>query len=228
MEQKNLTIYGDSIMKGVVLDGERYKIGTKIESFAEKMFSSVSNRSRFGSTIEKGVDLLEKDLARHALAQGVVVLEFGGNDCDFDWRAIAAQPELDREPNTAIDRFAVLYRRAIALVRQAGSTPVLANLPPISAEKYLNWICRSGLSRENILHWLGDENAIYRYQERYSHLIESLARQEQTGLVDLRSVFLNNRSINGLLCDDGIHPNKNGQKLIMSAFESYFQQPCCV
>ena len=226
MKTENLTIYGDSIMKGVVLEGQRYKIGTKIEVFADKLFSSVTNRSRFGSTIEKGICQLETDLARHTLAEGVVLLEFGGNDCDFDWSAIAAQPDVDREPNTTIDRFAALYRRAIALVREAGSIPVLANLPPISSEKYLRWICRGGLSRDNILHWLGDENAIYRYQERYSHLIDSVAREEQTGLVDLRGAFLKNRSITSLLCDDGIHPNQNGQRLIVSAFETYFNKPC--
>ena len=140
MNRLNLTIYGDSIMKGVVLEAGRYKLGSKIESFAEKLFQAVYNRARFGSTIEKGVSMLEKDLARRSVPEGVVLLEFGGNDCDFDWTAISQQPELDREPNTAIDRFSALYHRAIRLVREAGNIPVLANLPPISSEKYLRWI----------------------------------------------------------------------------------------
>lgn len=223
MNRLNLTIYGDSIMKGVVLEAGRYKLGSKIESFAEKLFQAVYNRARFGSTIEKGVSMLEKDLARRSVPEGVVLLEFGGNDCDFDWTAISQQPELDREPNTAIDRFSALYHRAIRLVREAGNIPVLANLPPISSEKYLRWICRTGLSRENILRWLGDENAIYRYQERYSHVIEEIAEQEHAGIVDLRGAFLSDRKLESYLCDDGIHPNSQGQKIIMETFENYFE-----
>ncbi len=223
MSTENLTIYGDSIMKGVVLEKGRYKIGEKIESFASRLFPRVFNRSRFGSTIEKGVEQLERDLERENIPQGVVLLEFGGNDCDFDWQAISDDPELDAMPKTAISRFKALYCRAIELVRRAGSTPVLANLPPISAEKYLAWICRDGLSRENILHWLGDENAIYRYQEMYCRTIEEIAGEENADLVDLRGAFLSDRKLDAYLCEDGIHPNANGQKVIMRAFREYFE-----
>ena len=223
MSTENLTIYGDSIMKGVVLESGRYKIGAKIESFASRMFSRVFNRSRFGSTIDKGVEQLEKDLEKENIPRGVVLLEFGGNDCDFDWQAISDDPDKDRLPKTALSRFKALYRRAIELVRRAGATPVLANLPPISAEKYLAWICRDGLSRENILHWLGDENAIYRYQEMYCRTVEEIAEEENADLVDLRGAFLSDRKLDGYLCEDGIHPNANGQKLIMRAFQEYFE-----
>ncbi|MBQ1503838.1 MAG: SGNH/GDSL hydrolase family protein [Oscillospiraceae bacterium] len=224
MNTQNLTIYGDSIMKGVVLESGRYKIGAKMESFAEKIFPRVFNRSRFGSTIEKGVAMLERDIAKENVPQGVVLLEFGGNDCDFDWKAISEDPEQDRPPKTALTRFKALYRRAIGLVRGAGSVPVVANLPPISAEKYLSWICRDGLSRENILHWLGDENAIYRYQEMYCRTIEEIAQEENVEYVDLRGAFLSDRRLDSYLCDDGIHPNANGQKVIMRAFQEYFEK----
>ncbi len=220
---QSLTIYGDSIMKGVVLESGRYKLGAKIESFASRIFPRVFNRSRFGSTIEKGVEQLERDLEKENIPLGVVLLEFGGNDCDFDWQAISENPELDRPPKTSLSRFKALYHRAIELVRKAGSTPVLANLPPISAEKYLAWICRDGLSRENILHWLGDENAIYRYQEMYCRTIEEIAEEENAALVDLRGAFLTDRKLDGYLCEDGIHPNTNGQKVIMRAFRTYFE-----
>ena len=224
MNNEKLTIYGDSIMKGVVLESGRYKIGEKIESFAERIFTSVTNRSKFGSTIEKGVETLEADLDRNVLTNGVVLLEFGGNDCDFDWKEISANPQLDRDPNTAIDKFISLYKHAISLVRKKNLTPVVANLPPISSEKYLNFICRSGLSKENILFWLGDENAIYRYQERYSRAIEEIAESENIPLVDLRGAFLSDRKIEEYLCEDGIHPSLKGQKLIIDTFRRFFSR----
>lgn len=85
------------------------------------------------------------------------------------------------------------------------------------------WICRDGLSRENILHWLGDENAIYRYQEMYCRTIEEIAGEENADLVDLRGAFLSDRKLDAYLCEDGIHPNANGQNVIMRAFREYFE-----
>ena len=99
-------------------------------------------------------------------------------------------------------------------LRAHGVRPVLSTLPPISSERYLNWITRDGLSKENILLWLGDENAIYRYQENYSRAIERLAGELGCMLVDLRSAFLEQRVLLPYLCEDGIHPNDAGQHLI--------------
>ena len=63
----------------------------------------------------------------------------------------------------------------------------------------------------------GDANAIYRYQEKYSLAVERLARETDCPLVDLRSAFLEKRSLLPYLCEDGIHPNDAGQKLIHDA-----------
>lgn len=222
---ENIMIFGDSIMKGVVLSesDRRYRIssGLGIDALAQDFGLNIANHSRFGCTLEKGLGVLQRTVERTPDC-GAVIMEYGGNDCDFDWAQVAAAPEAEHFPNTPIERFTELYAGAINYLRSRGIVPVLTTLPPLCSERYLSWICRSGLSRESILSWLGDINAIYRYQERYSHAIEQLAERFDTALIDLRGFFLAERRMEDFYCADGIHPNENGQQLIQRAFSDFF------
>lgn len=222
----HIMIFGDSIMKGVVLSESdaRYKVSNilGIDALAKRFGLNIDNRSRFGCTLEKGFGVLQRTIDREPDC-GAVILEYGGNDCDFDWELVAAAPEAEHQPHTPIERFTELYAGAIEFLNGKGIVPVLTTLPPLCSERYLNWICRNGLSRENILSWLGDANAIYRYQERYSRAVEQLSERFQTPLIDLRSAFLAERQMEKLFCSDGIHPNEKGQQLIQDTFAKFFE-----
>ena len=85
----------------------------------------------------------------------------------------------------------------------------------------MNFICRDGLKKENILHWLGDVDAIYRWQQMYSEMVSQLAQGEGLRSIDLRAVFLRDKhSPEELLCMDGIHPSRLGQQLIFETFST--------
>ena len=214
-----VTVYGDSILKGVLLEGGKYTVSHEWEEkLAERFGLQVTNRCRFGSTLPKAMARIEKDSESDGGGE-YALLEFGGNDCDYDWAAIADAPEGEHACKTPPQRFLDCYRRAIRLLRGSGRNPVLSTLPPINAELYLGFLCRNGLSRENIVRWLGDVQRIYRWQENYSQMAEQLAREEDTPLIDLRRPFLqDSRSPAALLCADGIHPSRAGQELIYDAF----------
>lgn len=220
-QQSRLAIFGDSILKGVQLQQEtkRYCVEDRLElaALAEQFGFALENCSRFGYTVERGDKLVTRQLEK-GLCADAVLIEYGGNDADFRWDEIAAHPEEEHLPNTPLPKFLETLGAIVDRVRQSGMRPVLATLPPISASRYLDWITRDGLSRENILRWLGDEGAIYRYQERYSNGIKTLAQQKQVDLVDLRDEFLAQRHLHPFLCEDGIHPNSAGQQLIRNVF----------
>ncbi len=220
----NVTIYGDSILKGVLLENGKYVVDHGWQTrLAERFGLHLTNRSRFGSTIRKAMDRIEKDSATPATEPEMALLEFGGNDCDFDWAAVAAEPDGEHVCKNPPASFLDCYRRAIRLLRTSGRTPVLMTLPPINSELYLSFLCRDGLSRENIVHWLGDVERIYRWQENYSQMVEQLAREEHTPLIDLRRPFLQDaRSPAALLCADGIHPSRLGQELMYDALCAAF------
>ena len=215
-----ITVYGDSILKGVLFENGKYVVEHGWEArLAERFSLTVNNRSRFGSTIGKAMARIRRDSESEPGEKEYALLEFGGNDCDFDWAAVAAAPEEAHSCKTPPERFLDCYREAIRLLRGSGRKPVLSTLPPINARLYLDFLCRKGLSRENILRWLGDVERIYRWQEGYSQLVTQIAREENVPLVDLRRPFLlDARAPSQLLCADGIHPSRLGQDLIYGAF----------
>ena len=219
---KTVSVYGDSLLKGVSLVGNRYTVCTqKMAAFAEAHGIELLNRSYFGATVEKGLWRLNRDIADKTPLGEYTVLEFGGNDCDFDWAGVAADPEGEHGCKVPPERFSLLLQSAVEAVRAAGGRPLLTTLPPIDPKRYLDWICRNGLNKERILLWLGDLNAIYRWQELYATLVRSLSESCQAPLVDLREAFLSRRRMDGLLCADGIHPTDAGYEVILSAFERF-------
>ncbi len=217
--QKNhiVSIFGDSIMKGVrmLTDTGRYAATDDIdlESIAKRHNWIIDNRSRFGYTILKGEKLLERHLEKNP-SPSAVLLEYGGNDADFNWAEVAERPLEEHVPKTPLPVFIETLSRMIDSLRERMIRPVLSTLPPISADRYLDWITRNGLSKNNILKWLGDANAIYRYQENYSRAIGDLAREKKCYLIDMRGAFLEKRKLLPYLCEDGIHPSELGQRLI--------------
>ena len=216
-----IMIFGDSILKGVVLDQEqKYRVGSglELEQLGAEHGLRIENHSRFGCTCGKGMAMLERLLARGDRPEAVV-LGYGGNDADFDWAEVAAAPEAEHLPHTPLAQFTALYQQAIARLRALDIRPVLITLPPVCAERYFRWITRDGLSAEAILRWLGDVEAIYRFQERYSRALEALARENGCLSLDLRGALLQNRALEPYYCADGIHPNEAGQGVLRRALE---------
>jgi acyl-CoA thioesterase-1 len=221
---KTIGIWGDSLLQGVILDEAQNKYSILPENCAaavsRKTGLKVSNNSRFGCTAPKGLRALSHALESDA-EFSVAIIEFGGNDCDFDWARVAAAPEEEHLPRTPLDAFVKCYSDMITALKGKGIEPVLVTLPPLDAERYFNWITKGGLSRENILRWLGDVQHIYRWHERYSNAVQALARRFACRLVDVRDAFLSKRDYNKYLCADGIHPNRAGHALMESVFCEY-------
>lgn len=225
---KKIKIFGDSIMKGVLLDPtdfHYYTIANHGITWIEKEFNlEINNKAMFGCTVTKGMKLLERSKQK-GFDCDIVLLEFGGNDCDFAWDKVAMSPEDEHFPNTPLDVFEDSYYKIISDLRQLKIHPLMMTIPPIDAERYLNWISQHGVDRERLLKWLGgDPQAIARYQELYSHTLSRIAANTHTQIVDIRSAFLSRRDFSSLLCLDGIHPNEKGHELITSVFADYAQK----
>ena len=213
----SICILGDSVAKGVVLNSDAGRYALLKDSFANRIASEknivVKNLSRFGSTVSKGLEMLDRH--RSELKNyDHVVLEFGGNDCDYKWPEIAADPAAEHQPNTAPSLFMEQYAEMIREVRNAGSRPVLLSLPPIDAPRYFAWFSRK-ISKEGLLAWLhNDVEHIYRWHEMYNLEVARLAGQMNVPLVDITSPFLKRRDYRSMICSDGIHPNAQGHELI--------------
>jgi Lysophospholipase L1 and related esterases len=216
-------MFGDSVSKGVVLDAVRNRYTFLKEGFVSAFSSAtgvaVDNFSKFGCTVGKGLGIVLKHsdtLSKY----DYVVLEFGGNDCNFDWAEIAAAPEAEHLPATPLDTFITTYKTIIKDIRENGGRPVILSLPPIDSQKFFNWVSR-GLNADNILKWLGDVDRIFRWQRSYNDAVLQIAEETKTPLIDIRSGFLSAPDFRELICEDGMHPSPEGHKLIFKTVKCY-------
>jgi len=105
--EKTILLMGDSLSKGIVLDEDQNRYTVLPDNFFSLLSQSVNarmiNASRFGSTVVQGQRWLEIKMEKYD--PDIVVIEFGGNDCDFRWDDIADDPAKDHIPNTPLDVF---------------------------------------------------------------------------------------------------------------------------
>ncbi|HBL85015.1 MAG: hypothetical protein A2Y17_02220 [Clostridiales bacterium GWF2_38_85] len=211
---KRLELYGDSILKGVTYSDElqKHKLCRPKYDELNKRGIEVNNNSHMGATINQGYTLLEETLTT-CDKDTLVLLEFGGNDCNYNWADVSANPDGEFQPLTPENIFIEKYRAAISYVRKTGASIAVVSLVPLDASKFMNWITRN-LNFNNILHWLGDVNMLARWQEHYNVMVNQIAFENNCPIIDIRSEFLKNREYQMLLCSDGIHPTQRGYDII--------------
>ena len=220
MEKVNIAALGDSLTRGVVLNSEnRYSVlkGSFIDIISEKLNLSIKNYAKFGCTIGFGHNVIDRH-SSDISATDVTFLEFGGNDCDFDWRGIADNPTSEHTPKTILDSFKAQFLSLIERVRTLGSKPIILSLPPIDSNAYFSFISRfmNEEQRANIIRWLGgDIDIITRWHETYNKALFEISESTGTPIIDITSPFENyNGDMMALMCSDGIHPNAQGHELI--------------
>ena len=150
-------------------------------------------------------------------------MEFGGNDCDFTWKEISESPKQNHKPNITITEFVEIYTNLINEIKNMKKIPVLLSLPPIDSKKYFNKISK-GLNAENILEWMnGDKQFITNWHERYNIEVFKLAINNDIPIIDRTSKFLEEKNYTKYLCEDGIHPNEKGHKVIAEAIKEHIE-----
>jgi acyl-CoA thioesterase-1 len=218
---RKIGIWGDSVLKGVIFDEVKGVYELLAENCAAQISRILStpilNKARFGCTIDNGFSHLERSI-RNGLDCDLVLLEFGGNDCDFDWPAVSADPQLPHLPHTELGHFRQMLHEMITLLRQNQIEPLLMSLPPIVGERYFDFLVSKGLDRANLLHFLGDPHQIYRFHESYSLAVTQVAAMNRCLYAPVRETFLATRNSPDLICADGIHPNERGHLLMQQVF----------
>ena len=220
---QGLSIWGDSIAKGVVYDEARgrYMISREncVMRLNRELGIPVENHAVMGCTSEQGLKRMEE---KQLTPGNLAIIEFGGNDCDLDWTAASEQPDVRQTGKVSLEKFAENLVAMVRRVRESGMIPVLVTPPPLVAQRYFEWVSKN-LDPKRILNYLGDVEHIYRWQERYAVVIGRIARSENTKLLDVRDIFLAQDDFNDLMCVDGIHPNEKGHALLYENFSALLQ-----
>lgn len=214
MAYASLHLWGDSLGKGVVFDEERKRYCITPErcvvGLEKALGVPVVNHSRMGATACEGfLDFAQSEPEDGAL----IVIEYGGNDCDMPWADIAENPDADYQARVPLLKFTDALRQFVGAVRAKGLTPMLVTPPPLEAQRYFTWVTR-GICGERVLRFLGDVQHIYRWQERYANAVRDVAAHTKTVLFDMRDAFLVQRHYPSLMCLDGIHLTAEGQRMV--------------
>ena len=232
MKRKGIA-FGDSIIKGVVLDkndngGVHYSAlqDNFTEQCSRRLGFEIANYGRFGSTVTVGEKILDRHLEQICRSD-YTLLEYGGNDCDYNWKEIGLNPYGKHTPNTDLRTFSLVYKSLIDKVRNLGSRPVLFSLIPLVSDRYFAHVTREmdREGRQNVLEWLGgDTEGINNWHEIYNLQIFKLGIALDVPVIDITTVFLSKRSFGNYMCGDGIHPNEYGHRLIADTVCEHFDR----
>ena len=222
-----IVAYGDSITKGIIYDDKRSKYATLKENFTSiienKIKGPVYNAGKFGNTIMRGARKMYNDVIKKS--PDMVLVEFGGNDCDYNWDDIAKNPNMEYKPNTDIIIFRETLLTMIDTLKINHILPVLMTLPPLDPLRYFKWIAKEdSFAEKNILQWLGTKDKLFTWHNSYSKMITEVANETGTVLIDVRSEFLKYSDYSQFLCSDGIHPNTEGQSLIATVVLNFIKE----
>lgn len=224
-----LIALGDSIVKGVLLNQEfngttHYALADNniVDLVAQQLHLESTNLGKMGCTIDVGERILDRHIAEFKEG-GYVILSYGGNDCDYNWRAIAQDPSAEHHTKTPISLFEKTYARIIAKVREAGLIPLVMSLPAMDAERYYKFFTSvfSEEEKRNVSAWLKDGyDAIWAAHELYNDAVKRVALAADVQLLDVSMVF---GDAGKCLCIDGTHPNTLGQSKIAAAITRAMQ-----
>lgn len=220
MNMTKVAALGDSVTKGVILtESNKYSLAehSYMDIVSRELDLQISNYGRFGSTVDMGDTMIRRHSDVIASSE-YTFIEYGGNDCDFDWMKIADSPSEDYAPKTGLVDFKERFIALIGKVRGLGSKPVILSLPPILSTPYFSFFSRSMSQeqKENVITWLGGStDIISRWHESYNRALFMIAKETQTPIIDITTPFDTFRGdISSLYCADGIHPNAQGHKMI--------------
>lgn len=225
---KNVITFGDSIMFGIVVnpDNMRYvkpKEYSLHEIGMQKGFS-LTNLSKMGRDSKDGLKVVKEYIESHGAPEYAVV-EYGGNDCTYNWSELSINPAKENgRPRVELLDYVDNLKQITTLLQENGSKVYYMNLPPIDSERHLDWIVKDGLNKNNILSFLGSADTIKRVHSEYNAEMEKLAKTLNVQILDVREKFNSVECLSDYISIDGVHPSRIGLKLIQEEISEFLDK----
>lgn len=204
--------FGDSITRGVTLQGTRLRIvkGT-FPKLLQQHFENIEiiNKGVFN---DNSFSLLER-FNKHIVSENpnIVFIEIGGNDCVFDWQAVADSPLDEHTATVPLDTFIENVTQICRNIQNIHVQPVLLALPPLDAARYYTYL--TTLFGNDISHWICRTGGISEWHGRYNEALVKLSDTLHVPMIDTRTPFFAH-PMDTVISNDGIHPTAKGYALI--------------
>ena len=214
-----LVVFGDSILKGVITIPESKNLfdvtpNDSLTLAQKKLGFELDNRSIYGNISSKGLLKMQKFFDKGETAD-FCIIEFGSNDCDYDWNIFAPGAELPPadqiQPKVPFDQYISNISQMVKLCRDHKVTPLIMNLIPYVCDDWFKTIVK-GHDEAAILKFLGGTpETLGKNQERYNKALTDFAKENKvkildyweiaTTIVDFKKKYMG---------PDGIHLNEDG------------------
>ena len=212
-----LVVFGDSILKGVItIPGSKNLFDVTENdslSLAQKELGfELDNRSIYGNITSKGLLKLQKFFDKGESAD-FCVIEFGSNDCDYDWGSLVQKVPLE-------DYLANLTAM-IKLCREHKVTPLMMGLIPYVCDDWFKTIIK-GHDEAAILNFLGGSaETLGKNQLIYKNAQADFVQKNNVQFLDPWTIFQGHKE---LMCYDGIHPNEEGYQQLSKAWIKFLSE----
>lgn len=210
-----LVVFGDSILKGVITIPNSDKLFDVTEndslSLAQKELGfELDNRSIYGNITSKGLIKLQKFFEKGGEAD-FCIIEFGSNDCDYDWNIFKPGAELppasEIKQKVPLTEYLENLKQMVELCRSNKVTPLMMGLIPYVCDDWYKTIIK-GQDEAAILDFLGgNPEQLGKNQLIYKNAQADFVQKNNVQFLDPWTIFEGHKE---LMCYDGIHPNEKG------------------
>lgn len=207
--------FGDSITRGISYLHGRFRIQKDnypalLQQWITKIRPDIQvfNKGVFNDNSHLLILRLEKDVL--SLKPDLVLIEIGGNDCNFRWEEVAQQPHKVHEPIVPLDQYLQNIKNMVQRIKKAGALPILLSLLPLEPARYYRYLAEC--YGETIAHWIAMCGGIEHWHSMYNRSLKQLIRRLSLFSIDIRSDFKQQGDLSQLLSDDGIHPSPLGYR----------------
>ena len=217
-----LVVFGDSILKGVITipDSKSLFDVTQNDSLSlaqKKLGFELDNRSIYGNITSKGLVKLQKYFEKCSSgeleAADFCVIEFGSNDCDYDWGTLVQKVPLEQ--------YLENLNQMVALCRQNKVTPLMMGLIPYVCDDWFKTIIK-GHDEAAILEFLGGTaETLGKNQLIYKNPQKDFVEKNKVQFFDPWELFADHPE---LMCYDGIHPNEKGYEVLAEGWVNFLSE----
>ncbi len=221
-----IVCFGDSVTRGMTYIGGRLRIiKQNYPAFLQQSLSAqpdfdVVNKGTFNDTSDGLCARLQTDVL--SFHPDYVLIEIGGNDCNFHWDEVALYPDRSHEPNVPLRRYLDNIRKMIEQIRDSGSVPIVMTLVPLDPVRY--YATLEKMYGFAIARWIAICGGIEHWHAMYNQGLLRLIRSLSVSTIDLRTALKSTSDLAFLLSDDGIHPSALGYQVMSQTIFASLQK----
>ncbi len=230
MANISVVVFGDSILKGVITIPESKNLFDVTQNDAltyaqKKLGFELDNRSIYGNITTKGLQKMQKYFEKGGHAD-FCIIEFGSNDCDYDWNIFTPGAELppfeEIQPKVPLEEYISNISEMVKLCRDNKVTPIIMNLVPYVCDDWFKTITK-GQDAEAILRFLsGNPETLGKNQEKYNSALTKFAKDNKVKILDYWEITTRIEDFKKkYMGPDGIHLNEDGYEHLGLSWYTY-------